>query len=102
MPGGPVLVGMKSIVQDLEEGRCYVCGSYQQLELHHIMHGTANRRISTRLKLVCLLCRNHHTGQYGVHRNAVLDTALKEDAQRAFERTNTREEWMKLFKKNYL
>lgn len=93
---------MTSIVQDLSDERCYVCGSQRNLELHHIMHGTANRRISTRTGLVCFLCRTHHTGQYGVHRNSALDTALKEDAQRAFERTNTREEWMKLFKKNYL
>ena len=84
---------MTSIVQDLSDERCFVCGSQRNLELHHIMHGTANRRIST---------RNCHTGQHGVHRNIILDTALKKVAQRAFERTNTREEWMKLFKKNYL
>ena len=103
MPSGPVLVGMTSIVQDLSEERCFVCGSQRNLELHHIMHGTANRRISTRTGLVCWLCKRHHTSPYnGVHNNAILNEKLQQDAQRAFEKTHTRQEWMELFKKNYL
>ena len=93
---------MNSIVQDLSEERCFVCGSMRELELHHIMHGTANRRLSTRYGLTCWLCHTHHTGRFGVHSNAELNRKLQQDAQTAFERTHTHAEWMTLFGKNYL
>ena len=93
---------MKSIVQDLDEEYCYVCGSTRNLELHHIMHGTANRRLSTRFHLVCWLCRPCHTGKDGVHNNAELNRHLQQVAQSAFEKTHTRETWMEIFGKNYL
>lgn len=93
---------MNSIVQDLSEERCYLCGSVRDLELHHIMPGTANRRLSTRYGLTCWLCRTHHTGRFGVHSNAELNRILQQEAQTAFERTHTHAEWMMIFGKNYL
>ena len=90
------------IVQDLRVERCFVCGCHRDLELHHIMHGTANRRLSTRYGLVCWLCKWHHRGKYGVHYNAELNRKLQAEAQTAFERAHSREEWMKIFGKNYL
>lgn len=90
------------IVQDLRVERCYVCGSARELELHHIMHGTANRRLSTRYGLVCWLCNAHHTGKYGVHSDAELNRKLQQEAQKAFEKTRSHEEWMQIFRKNYL
>lgn len=93
---------MKSIVQDLSEERCFLCGARRDLELHHIMHGTANRRLATRNQLTCWLCRTHHTGKYGVHSNAELNKRLQQVAQTAFEKTHNRQEWMKIFGKNYL
>lgn len=93
---------MKSIVQELAEKRCFVCGGMRDLELHHIMHGTANRRLATKYGLICWLCREHHTGTRGAHNNAELNRRLQQEAQRAFERTHTRQEWMTIFGKNYL
>ena len=93
---------MKSIVQDLDQGRCFLCGRTQNLELHHIMHGTANRRLATLYGLTCLLCHTHHTGKFGVHNDAELNRQLQMIAQTAFERTHTRQEWIKIFEKNYL
>ena len=93
---------MKSIVQDLEEERCFVCGSHRALELHHIMHGTANRRHSTRFGLVCLLCHTHHTGRLGVHSDPILNERLQKVAQKAFESRYGHVMWMKTFRKNYL
>lgn len=93
---------MNSIVQDLNDERCYLCGCVRELELHHIMHGTANRRLSTRYGLTCWLCRTHHTGRFGVHSHAELNRKLQQDAQTAFERTHPHAEWMTLFGKNYL
>lgn len=93
---------MKSIVQDLNQERCFLCGSTCNLELHHIMHGTANRRLATLYGLTCWLCRNHHTGKFGVHTHSDLNRQLQMTAQNAFEQTHTRQEWMKIFGKNYL
>ena len=93
---------MTSIVQDLTVERCFVCGSMRDLELHHIMHGTANRRLATRYQLTCWLCRTHHTGRFGVHSNHTLNLQLQREAQTAFERTHSHAEWMKIFGKNYL
>lgn len=91
-----------SIVQDLEEERCFLCGSRRNLELHHIMHGTANRRLSTKYGLTCWLCRAHHTGVFGVHNNAWLNRQLQQEAQRRFEGKYNHAEWMRVFGKNYL
>jgi hypothetical protein len=103
MPGCPVLdCGMKSIVQDMENPRCFLCGAVRGLELHHIMHGSANRRLSTRYGLTCLLCRTHHTGKFGVHSDSAINHELQRMAQTAFEKRYSRAEWMKIFRKNYL
>ena len=93
---------MISIVQNLDEERCFLCGSHRNLELHHIMHGTANRRLSTKYGLVCWLCRPHHTGRIGVHQDPILNEKLEQTAQRAFEAMYGHTEWMNLFRKNYL
>ena len=90
---------MNSIVQDLSQERCYLCGRMGQLDLHHIMHGTANRRWATRLGLTCWLCRPCHTK---AHCEILVNKRLQRDAQKAFEQTHSRDEWMKIFGKNYL
>ena len=93
---------MKSIMQDMEEPRCYVCGCQRNLEVHHAMHGTANRSLATKYNLVVWLCRDHHTGRIGVHSDIILDERIKKDAQRAFEKIYGHSKWMKVFRKNYL
>ena len=91
---------MKSALQN--EKRCYVCGSEIDLERHHVLAGMANRRLSERNNLWVWLCHRHHTGPDGAQYNAELNRRLKEDAQQAFEKEHTRQEWMDLFRKNYL
>lgn len=93
---------MRSILQDEEDPRCYVCGSRVNLECHHVMSGFANRKLSEQYGLKVLLCRDHHTGSIGVHQDYILKERLEKDAQRAFERTHSRREWMQIFRKNYL
>ena len=93
---------MKSIMQDEDEPRCYVCGCRTNLERHHVMSGHANRKLSERYGLTVMLCRDHHTGSIGVHQDYILKERLEKDAQRAFERTHSRREWMQIFRKNYL
>jgi hypothetical protein len=49
-----------------------------------------------------MLCREHHTGDTGVHKNREKADALKQLAQIAFEARHSRDEWMKVFGKNYI
>ena len=58
--------------------------------------------MSEREGFVCWLCQEHHIGQTGVHQNRALDVAIKQECQRAYERTHTRADFMRLIGKNYL
>ena len=91
---------MRSALQD--EKRCYICGSVIDLERHHILAGVGRRSLSERHGLWVYLCHRHHTGRGGAQYDPDLSRGLKEDAQRAFERDHTRDEWMSIFGKNYL
>lgn len=81
---------------------CYFCGRTFGLEKHHVFAGTANRRISEREGFWLYLCHDHHTGSHGAQYDIDLNLLLKQDAQRAYEKTHTRAEWMALIRKNYL
>lgn len=102
---------MKSILQDKKEHECYICknflGEYRPLpflEEHHIFGGTANRKLSEKYGLKVYLCDKHHTGSNeAVHaKNNDFDLRLKQIAQVAFERDHSREEFMRIFGRNYL
>lgn len=73
----------KSIMQTEKE--CFVCGTTLNLHKHHVIYGTANRKLSEKYGLVVWLCQEDHTGEDGVHFNKVLDTHLKKVAQERFE-----------------
>ena len=90
---------MKSIIQSNKE--CWVCGS-PYVEVHHVIYGTAKRRLSDKYGLTVYLCHKHHTGEEGVHLNPVLDKTLKQLAQKKFEEIYSRETFMNVFKKSYL
>ena len=90
----------KSIIQT--EKVCYLCGKTVNLERHHIFGGVANRKISEQLGLCVYLCHDCHTGKDGAQYNKFTNLRLKQDAQRAFEKTHTRDEWMKWIGKNYI
>ena len=91
---------MKSILQTEKE--CYLCGSTLHLEKHHIFM-SALRPKSERNGFVVWLCSFHHRdGKEGVHGNRPIDLKLKADCQREYEKTHSRDEWMKLIKRNYL
>ena len=90
---------MNSIVQDLSEERCFRCGSTANLDLHHIMHGTANRRWSSKYGLLCWMCRPCHQL---VHCDVLENKRLQRVAQIAFEKAYSRKLWMEVFGKNYL
>lgn len=90
----------KSIMQNGE--RCYFCGRVNGLEEHHVLGGTANRKLSEKYGLKVLLCQDCHTGKNGAQYNRERNQSLKRLAQIAFEARHSHDEWMEIFKKNYL
>lgn len=91
---------MKSIMQS--DKVCYLCGRRYGLEIHHVLGGTANRKLSEKYGLKVWLCHECHTGKNGAQYDPWKNKLLKMDAQTVFEKTHTRSEWIKIFGKNYL
>ena len=89
-----------SIVQT--EKQCYFCGRQSNLEVHHILAGVANRKLSDKYGLWVWLCHNCHTGTDGAQYNKHKNLELKAEAQLAFERLYSHEKWMELFRKSYI
>ena len=82
---------------------CYVCRTTRNLHRHHIFAGNANRQLSERFGYWVYLCAYHHNASlWGVHFNKDLDLALKRTAQRVWEKTCSREEFIRTFGKSYL
>lgn len=100
----------KSIMQDKRSGECYLCNILLGIdtpassrEEHHVMHGTANRRLSEHYGLKVYICPYHHrTGPEAVHRCRQTNVLLIQAAQRVFERKYGHEKWMEVFGRNYL
>ena len=86
------------------ESKCYVCGTTYNLHRHHVFYGTSNRKNSEKYNMVVCLCAAHHNmSNEGVHRNRQLDLRLKKQFQSKFENEiGLREDFMKIFGKNYL
>ena len=105
----------KSIMQSTKE--CYLCRKDAQaldyygeltdkgLDKHHIMYGRGSRRPSEHYGVWCWLCKMHHNedhGLFAVHYNRELDRILRKDAEVAFLRLHSFDDWMRVFGKNYL
>ena len=92
----------KSLLQT--ERKCYICGTTKDLQLHHCIYGTANRRLSDEDGLVIWLCYKHHLGNDGVHNNITLDNEIKAEAEEIYLETynKTIEDFIKRYGKNYL
>lgn len=85
------------------EKKCYMTGSTIRLHKHHVMHGSANRKLAEQYGLWVWLRSDWHTGTpYCVHQDHLLDLAFKRDAQKAFEAKYGHAKWMEVFGKNYI
>lgn len=95
---------MQSIIQP--EKYCFICGSRRDLELHHVMFGSANRKLADEDGLTVWLCPLCHRGTYGVHgrEGNGLDLDLKKIAEAKWLRMTgkTKADWIKRYGKNYL
>lgn len=86
----------------LEGNGCYICGN-PNTEVHHVFYGR-NRKISDENGFTVRLCAEHHRGLCGVHGmyGHRLDEYLKRSCQRKYEKSHSREEFMRLIGRNYL
>ena len=100
--------GSESILQDTKE--CYVCrkrynmSAVGGLQKHHIYAGK-NRKVSDLNGFWVWLLPLWHTGcNHAVHcrDGAALDMELKQDCQRKYEETHSRDEFIKLIGRSYL
>ena len=90
----------KSILTDDME-TCFLCGRPAEC-VHHVFYGP-DRKNADKENLVIPLCnRCHNMSDGAIHFNRDLDLKVKRLAQQAFEKSHTREEFMKLFRRNYL
>lgn len=94
-----------SIIHNLENGECLVCGSSHNTHIHEVFFGTANRRLSIEFGLCVCLCERHHIQPpTGVHFNKMLDDKLKAHAQKiAMQKYNwNTQKFIEIFGKNYI
>lgn len=84
---------------------CYFTGDEKgPLERHHIYYGSGMRQISDKHGFWVWLKPEWHRGTQGVHGRDghKVDLTLKQDCQRRFEETHSREEFMQIIGRNYL
>lgn len=96
--------GLKKMSNSILQKRkqCYITHSTIGLHKHHIFGG-ANRNISEENGFWVWLCGElHNLSNDGVHSDYRLNLRLKQDCQREFEKTHSREEFVRLIGKNYL
>ena len=92
---------MNSILQSEKE--CYFCHTPFNLHCHHVFEGTANRKISEKYGFKVWLCARHHNmSNQGVHFNKANDLELKRTYQKEYEKTHSREDFIKLIGRSYL
>lgn len=92
----------KSIISN--EKRCYMCGSYRWIEVHHI-YGAAYRNKSEQYGLKVPLCHYcHNEPPNGVHHNKRNRIALQAKVQKiAMKRYKwTVEDFIAIFGRNYI
>lgn len=91
----------KSIMQS--EKVCYLSGRTDWLEKHHLYQG-ANRKLSEKYGLWVYLNHYwHNEPPNGVHFNKENMECLHKKGQEAFEKVHgTREDFMRIFGRNYL
>lgn len=78
--------------------KCFICWKYGKGDIHHIFGGP-NRKLSDEDGLTVNLCRECHMK---AHRDKALTDMLHQTGQREYEKTNSREEFMKRYGRNYI
>lgn len=79
----------------IKSGICENCGKYSQRLDPHEVYGGSNRKRSIKYKFIKLLCRECHSNENIINQ-------LRIDTQKEYEKTHTREEFIKLIGKSYI
>ena len=95
-----------------KDGTCYLCMKFcdnysvrEVIQEHHVVYGTANRKLSEKYGLKVYLCPMHHLAsgcKDAVHRNKDTKLFLCKEAQKAFERNYPTLSFNGIFGINYL
>ncbi len=96
-----VWMGSKeSIIHTENTESCYLCGQYAT-DRHHVMHGTANRKLADKDGLTVMLCHDCHMR---LHDKGNFDKELQKIGQKAWMEYygKTANEFRKRYGKNYL
>lgn len=79
----------------VKSGICEFCGKFSKRLDPHEVYGGSNRKRSIKHKFVKLLCRECHSNENIINQ-------LRIDTQKEFEKTHTKEEFIKLIGKSYI
>lgn len=88
----------------MAKGYCELCRKYGELERHHIFSGT-RRAISEKYGATIMLCHEcHNEPPNGVHFNKTrrLQVQARGQSKVMFEQKWTKEQFIKVFGKNYI
>ena len=88
--------------------QCYMCmqqGDYSLkpvLEKHHVFMGPL-RKISEKEGLYVYLCPEcHRYGKHAVHRDYAVCRMIQQEAQKKYEETHSRAEFMRIMGRSYI
>lgn len=82
------------------EKKCYICGRPTNLERHHMLFGSANRKKAEEDGLWVWLCHDCH---YGIHNgNNFAKESLQKKAQAKWEENGSRDEFISRYGRSYL
>lgn len=79
----------------VKNGICEFCGKFSKRLDPHEVYGGSNRKRSIKYKFIKLLCRECHSNENIINQ-------LRIDTQKEFEKTHTKEEFIKLIGKSYI
>lgn len=81
-----------------DKDRCFLCGKYGRMDVHHCLHGSYRRK-ADQYGLMVHLCRSCHMR---LHDRGDHDKDLQRMAQEEFEKVYGHEKWMQEFGRNFL
>lgn len=79
----------------VKSGICEFCGKFSKRLDPHEVYGGSNRKRSIKHKFVKLLCRECHSNENIINQ-------LRIDIQKEYEKSHTKEEFIKLIGKSYI
>lgn len=78
-------------------------GRRENYHRHEIFYGNANRKLSIEDGLVVFLKpEQHNMSNQGIHFNKRYDLMVKQAGQKEYEKTHSREEFVRRYGKNYI